>query len=71
MTTMSWKSLTTRVARVEQRRNHQDFQAAWDAFCDDAGWPRFSIGNARCLEDLLAELRRDEGPHPGYGKTAL
>ena len=58
---MHLKPLVKRVDRMERHQDNSAFQAAWDASCDREGWPRCSIGDARCLEDLLAELRQDEG----------
>lgn len=57
---MNLKTLASRLARIEGQRNNRRYQAAWDEFCDRAGWPRSSVGDASCIEDLLQGLDADD-----------
>lgn len=58
---MNLRNLTTRVSRIEQHRGQFAFQASWDRTCDQQEWPRSSLGDATCIEDLLRQLV-DEPP---------
>ena len=54
---MSIRSLSARLARIEAQRDNRAYQSAWDAACQEHGWPRVDVGDARCIEDLLLALR--------------
>ena len=53
---MSIRSLSARLARIEAQWDNRRFQAAWDAACQEHGWPQIDVGDARCIEDLLLAL---------------
>ena len=53
---MSIRSLSVRLARIEAQRDNRTYQAAWDAACQEHGWLRIDVGDARCIEDLLQAL---------------
>lgn len=59
---MNLRSLASRLARIEGSRDNRRYQAALDEFCDRAGWPRFSVGDASSIEDLLLALNEVEQP---------
>lgn len=65
---MNLRTLASRLARIEGQRNNQRYQAAWDEFCDRAGWPRSSVGDATCIEDVLLGI--EEGDQPSFLTTA-
>ena len=54
---MSIRSLYARLARIEAQRDNRTYQAAWDAACQEHGWPQIDVRNARCIEDLLIALQ--------------
>jgi hypothetical protein len=53
---MNIRNLSVRLARIEAKRDNRTYQAAWDAACQEHGWPRIDVGDARCIEDLLKAL---------------
>ena len=53
---MSIRTLSARLSRIEAQRDNRTYQAAWDAACQEHGWPRIDVGDARCIEDLLVAL---------------
>ena len=57
---MNLKTLASRLARIEGQRNNRRYQLVWDDFCDQVGWPRSSVGDASCIEDLLQGLDADD-----------
>ena len=55
---INFKNLKNRIERL-QRGDALTYQHQVDAWCDAVGETRFSIGSARCIEDLLKAINEE------------